>query len=98
VQHTKYKDASNIQLISFDNSNRLYSWGLRLAATSRGGNKGEGIDMALPKGLQPTLTPDELSFLSEEDVIDIVPLFSMTRVRLLSVSSFLGSAFFIPAD
>jgi GINS complex subunit 2 len=42
--------------------------------------------MALPKPLQPTLTPDELSFLAEEDVIDIVPLFSMTRVRLLSVS------------
>jgi GINS complex subunit 2 len=42
--------------------------------------------MALPKALQPTSTPDELTFLAEEDVIDIVPLFSMTRVRLLSVS------------
>jgi hypothetical protein len=42
--------------------------------------------MALPKVLQPSLTPDELTFLAEEDVIDIVPLFSMTRVRLLSVS------------
>lgn len=41
--------------------------------------------MALPKTLQPSLTPDELTFLAEEDAIDIVPLFSMTRVRLLSV-------------
>lgn len=43
--------------------------------------------MALPKALQPSLTPDELTFLAEEEVIDIVPSFSMTRVRLLSVSS-----------
>ncbi|WWD17924.1 DNA replication complex GINS protein PSF2 [Kwoniella shandongensis] len=40
--------------------------------------------MALPKTLQPGLTPDELTFLAEEETIDIVPLFSMTRVRLLS--------------
>ncbi|WVF70572.1 DNA replication complex GINS protein PSF2 [Kwoniella sp. CBS 6097] len=40
--------------------------------------------MALPKSLQNGLTPDELTFLAEEDTIDIVPLFSMTRVRLLS--------------
>ncbi|KAK8865891.1 DNA replication complex GINS protein PSF2 [Kwoniella newhampshirensis] len=39
--------------------------------------------MALPKTLQPGLTPDELTFLAEEETIDIVPLFSMTRVRLL---------------
>jgi GINS complex subunit 2 len=42
--------------------------------------------MALPRQLQPSLTPDELVFLAEEDVVDIVPLFSMTKVRLLSVS------------
>jgi len=30
--------------------------------------------MALPKTLQPSLTPDELTFLAEEEVIDIVPL------------------------
>jgi hypothetical protein len=42
--------------------------------------------MALPRQLQPSLTPDELAFLAEEDVVDIVPLFSMTKVRLLSVS------------
>jgi len=42
--------------------------------------------MALPKTLQASLTPDELTFLAEEEMIDIVPLFSMTRVRLLSVS------------
>lgn len=40
--------------------------------------------MALPKHLQAGLTPDELTFIAEEDVIDIVPLFSMSRVRLLS--------------
>ncbi|KAL7423832.1 DNA replication protein psf2 [Cryptotrichosporon argae] len=40
--------------------------------------------MALPRSLQPGLSPDELTFLTEDDVIDIVPLFSMTRVRLLS--------------
>ncbi|WVQ97352.1 DNA replication complex GINS protein PSF2 [Kwoniella sp. CBS 9459] len=40
--------------------------------------------MALPKSLQNGLTPDELTFLAEEDTMDIVPLFSMTRVRLLS--------------
>jgi len=43
--------------------------------------------MALSKTLQPSFSPDELTFLAEEEVIDIVPLFSMTRVRLLSVSS-----------
>jgi hypothetical protein len=43
--------------------------------------------MALPKTLQPSLTPDELTFLAEEEMIDIVPLFSMTPVRLMSVSS-----------
>ncbi|CAK9781301.1 DNA replication complex GINS protein PSF2 [Cutaneotrichosporon oleaginosum] len=40
--------------------------------------------MALPKQLQAGLTPDELTFLAEEDAVDIVPLFSMSRVRLLS--------------
>jgi hypothetical protein len=42
--------------------------------------------MALPKTLQPALTPDELTFLTENDEISIVPSFSMSRVRLLSVS------------
>lgn len=42
--------------------------------------------MALPKTLQLALSPNELTFLAEEDMVDIVPLFSMTRVRLLSVS------------
>lgn len=42
--------------------------------------------MALPKTLHPALTPDELTFLAEHDHINIVPLFSMTRVRLISVS------------
>ncbi|KIR30454.1 DNA replication complex GINS protein PSF2 [Cryptococcus deuterogattii 99/473] len=40
--------------------------------------------MALPKTLHPALTPDELTFLAENDHINIVPLFSMTRVRLIS--------------
>lgn len=42
--------------------------------------------MALPETLHPALTPDELTFLAENDHINIVPLFSMTRVRLISVS------------
>lgn len=40
--------------------------------------------MALPKHLQSGLTPDEHTFLAEEEVIDIVPLFSMSKVRLIS--------------
>ncbi|WVQ85406.1 hypothetical protein IAT38_007571 [Cryptococcus sp. DSM 104549] len=40
--------------------------------------------MALPKILQPALTPDEHTFLAEEDKIDIVPSFSMTSIRLIS--------------
>lgn len=44
--------------------------------------------MALPKTLEPSLTPDELTFLAEEEQIQIVPLFSMGKIRLLSVSSF----------
>ncbi|EJT53228.1 hypothetical protein A1Q2_03578 [Trichosporon asahii var. asahii CBS 8904] len=40
--------------------------------------------MALPKHLQNGLTPDEHTFLAEEEVIDIVPLFSMSKVRLIS--------------
>ncbi|WRT64096.1 uncharacterized protein IL334_001025 [Kwoniella shivajii] len=39
--------------------------------------------MALPKQLQNGLTPDELTFLAEEETVNIVPLFSMTKVRLL---------------
>lgn len=42
--------------------------------------------MALPKTLVPSLTPDELTFLAEDEVIQIVPLFSMSKIRLLSVS------------
>lgn len=80
VQHEQLTDTS------LRDYYRLFSGRFRLAATFRAGIRGAGIDMALPKGLQPTLTPDELSFLAEEDVIDIVPLFSMTRVRLLGVS------------
>ena len=56
-----------------------------IALDNEAGNRDLEFDMALPKALQPSLTPDELTFLAEEDVIDIVPLFSMTRVRLLSV-------------
>lgn len=41
--------------------------------------------MALPKTLEPSLTPDELTFLAEDEMIQIVPLFSMSRIRLLSV-------------
>jgi hypothetical protein len=44
--------------------------------------------MALPKTLEPSLTPDELTFLAEDEHIQVVPLFSMGKIRLLSVSSF----------
>lgn len=49
--------------------------------------------MALPKTLEPSLTPDELTFLAEDESIQIVPLFSMSRIRLLSVSSTLQRHF-----
>ncbi len=42
--------------------------------------------MALPKHLAHSLSPQELAFLAEQDTIEVVPLFSMSRVRLLSVS------------
>ena len=42
--------------------------------------------MALPKQLQPALTPEELTFLAEEEAINVVPFFSMSKIRLLSVS------------
>jgi GINS complex subunit 2 len=42
--------------------------------------------MALPKSLASSLSPQELAFLAENEPIEIVPLFSMTPVRLLSVS------------
>ena len=41
--------------------------------------------MALPKALQPALTPDELSFLAEQDHIEIVPNFSMSKIALVGV-------------
>ncbi|WVN90329.1 DNA replication complex GINS protein PSF2 [Cryptococcus depauperatus CBS 7841] len=40
--------------------------------------------MALPKALSPSLTPNELTFIAEQYHINIIPLFSMTRVRLIS--------------
>ncbi|KAL1407721.1 DNA replication protein psf2 [Vanrija albida] len=40
--------------------------------------------MALPKHLQAGLTPEEHTFLAEDELVDIVPRFSMSRVRLLS--------------
>jgi GINS complex subunit 2 len=42
--------------------------------------------MALPKHLQQGLTPEELTFLAEEELISIVPSISMTKIRVLSVS------------
>lgn len=41
--------------------------------------------MALPKALQPALSPHEITFLAEEELIDMVPLFAMSRFRLMSV-------------
>lgn len=42
--------------------------------------------MSLPPTLQASTTPHELEFIAMEDTIEIVPLFSMDRIRLLSVS------------
>ena len=42
--------------------------------------------MALPATHVPSLTPQEMEFLAEEDHLMIVPLFGMDSVRLLSVS------------
>ena len=41
--------------------------------------------MALPATHVPSLTPQEMEFLAEEDHLSIVPLFGMDSVRLLSV-------------
>jgi hypothetical protein len=41
--------------------------------------------MALPRTHQASLTPHELEYVAEEETIDIVPLISMDRLRLLSV-------------
>ncbi|KAG8979819.1 DNA replication protein psf2 [Tulasnella sp. JGI-2019a] len=40
--------------------------------------------MALPPALQSSTTPYELEFTAMEDIVEIVPLFSMDRIRLLS--------------
>ncbi|KAG8879921.1 DNA replication protein psf2 [Tulasnella sp. 332] len=40
--------------------------------------------MALPPALQSSTTPYELEFMAMEDVLEIVPLFSMDRIRLLT--------------
>ncbi|KAJ9113672.1 hypothetical protein QFC22_005981 [Naganishia vaughanmartiniae] len=41
--------------------------------------------MALPTTLEPSLTPQELTFISEQQEIEIVPSFSMTKIRLVSI-------------
>lgn len=43
--------------------------------------------MALPGFLAPSLTPQELAFLAEQEEIEIVPAFTMSPVRLIQVSS-----------
>jgi len=40
--------------------------------------------MALPPTLQSSTTPNELEFIASEELVEIVPLFSMDRIRLLS--------------
>lgn len=47
--------------------------------------------MALPPSLQDSLTPQELTFIAEEEVIEIVPNFKMSKVRLIGVSSIMES-------
>jgi hypothetical protein len=43
--------------------------------------------MALPQSLEHALTPQELTFITEEEHIEIVPSFGMSKIRLVSVSS-----------
>lgn len=43
--------------------------------------------MALPGFLAPSLTPQELTFLAEQEEIEIVPAFTMSPVRLIQVRS-----------
>lgn len=45
--------------------------------------------MALPQSLEHALTPQELTFITEEEHIEIVPSFGMSKIRLVSVSPFL---------
>ncbi|GHJ88057.1 hypothetical protein NliqN6_4459 [Naganishia liquefaciens] len=40
--------------------------------------------MALPPSLDQSLTPQELTFITEEQHIEIVPSFSMSKIRLVS--------------
>ncbi|KAI5450977.1 DNA replication protein psf2 [Naganishia albida] len=40
--------------------------------------------MALPPTLETSLTPQELTFVTEEQEIEIVPSFSMSKIRLVS--------------
>lgn len=47
-------------------------------------NSREQLTMALPKQLQAGMTPDEYTFLAEEQLIDIVPNVAISRIRLLS--------------
>jgi GINS complex subunit 2 len=42
--------------------------------------------MALPAELFLSPSPQELTFIAEEELIEIVPSFSMSRVRLISAS------------
>jgi hypothetical protein len=44
--------------------------------------------MALPSALLLSPSPQELTFIAEEELIEIVPSFSMSPVRLISVSRY----------
>ena len=44
--------------------------------------------MSLPSQLVPSLTPEELEFIAcSHETIEIIPLFNMDRIRLISVST-----------
>ncbi len=43
--------------------------------------------MALPAQLQYSIMPDELEFIATEELINVVPSFSMGKIRFLSVST-----------
>jgi hypothetical protein len=45
--------------------------------------------MALPSHLRASITPNELELIASETLVDIIPSFSMGKIRLLSVSNLL---------
>jgi hypothetical protein len=48
--------------------------------------------MALPRRLRDSFLPEEVSFLAtQQEMVDVVPLFAMDRLRTITVSLMDGS-------